>query len=147
MAPTTEVKLAIYDTFAKTAKAPTVGDIAAKLNLPVDEVQTAFDDLHQQRLLVPEPGDATRIRMAPPFSGIGTPFRVTVRGRVYFAPCAWDAYGIATALHQDVVIDTNDGHTGERMTLEVKKGKPVPLPYVIHIAVPAANWWNDIVYT
>jgi len=147
MESVTPIKLAIYDTFAKTAKAPTVAEIAAKLKLPVVDVQSAFDELHQQRLLVPEPGDATRIRMAPPFSGIGTPFRVTVRGKIYFAPCAWDAYGIAAALHKDVVIDTKDGHTGEPMKLEVKKGKPVPLPYVVHIAVPAAKWWEDIIYT
>jgi len=143
----TPIKLAIYDTFAKTAKAPTVAEIAAKLDVPLDEVQAAFDELHKQRLLVPEPGDDTRIRMAPPFSGIGTPFRVTVRGRIYFAPCAWDAFGIAAALHKDAVIHTKDGHSGEPMTLEVKKGKPVSIPCVIHIAVPAAKWWDDIIYT
>jgi hypothetical protein len=143
----TPIKLAIYDAFAKTAQAPTVTEIATKLNVPLEDVQNAFDELHKQRLLVPEPGDQTRIRMAPPFSGIGTPFRVTVHGRIYFAPCAWDAFGIAAALHTDAVIHTKDGHSGESMTLEVKKGKPAPAPYVVHIAVPAAKWWDDIIYT
>lgn len=144
---TLPIKLAIYDTFARTAKAPTVFDIARQLDLPRDEVQAGFDELHKQRLLVPEPGDATRIRMAPPFSGIETSFRVTVDKKVYFAPCAWDSLGIPAALHKDAVVHTSDGHTGEAITLVVRDGAPVPEPCVIHIAVPAAQWWNDIIYT
>ena len=141
------IKLAIYDTFAKTAKAPTVSDIARQLELSHDRVQAAFDELHKQRLLVPEPGDTTRIRMAPPFSGIGTPFRVTVGNRIYFAPCAWDSLGIPAALHMDAVVHASDGHTGEPITLIVKGGAPVLEQCVIHIAVPAAQWWDDIIYT
>lgn len=143
----TSIKLAIYDAFATTAKAPTVSDIAKRLDLPLDQVQAAFDELHKQRLLVPEPGDPARIRMAPPFSGIETPFRVTVGDKVYFAPCAWDALGIPAALHNEAVIHASDGHTGEPMTLLVRDGAPVPEPCVIHIAVPAAHWWDDIIYT
>jgi hypothetical protein len=141
------VKLAIYDTFAGTTKAPTVSDIATQLAAPLDQVQTAFDELHKQRLLVPEPGDKTRIRMAPPFSAVETPFRTTVRGQEYFAPCAWDAFGISAALHDDAVIRTTDAHTGEAMTLFVRDGAPQPETCVIHIAVPAAHWWDDIIYT
>jgi hypothetical protein len=96
---------------------------------------------------VPEPGDPSRIRMAPPFSGIETPFRVKVEGKVYYANCAWDAFGILAALHKDGVIEAADGYTGEAMSLTVKDGKPVPQPCVIHFAVPAARWWEDIVYT
>ena len=147
MSLATPVKLAIYDTFARTAKAPTVSDIAKQLDAPLDQVQAAFDELHKQRLLVPEPGDKTRIRMAPPFSGIETAFRVTVDGKVYFAPCAWDSLGIPAALHQDAVIHASDAHTGELMTIVVRDGAPRPEPCVIHFAVPAAHWWDDIIYT
>jgi hypothetical protein len=110
-------------------------------------VEAAFERLHKKRLLVPEPGDASRIRMAPPFSGIETPFRVRVEGKVYYANCAWDALGIPAALHKDGVIEAADGHTGEAMLLTIKDGKPVPQPCAIHFAVPAARWWEDIVYT
>ena len=143
----TSVKLAVYDTFATRAHAPTVSDIAQKLRATIADVQSAFEELHKKRLLVPEPGDPARIRMAPPFSGVETPFRVTVRDKVYYAPCAWDSLGIPAALHADGVIQTTDGHTGESMTLVVRNGAPVPEPCVIHIAVPAAHWWYDIIYT
>jgi hypothetical protein len=151
LANLTPIKLAVYDAFATTTRAPTVSDIAKQLDVPPDQVQAAFDELHKQRLLVPEPGDKTRIRMAPPFSGIETPFRVTLgKGagkKVYFAPCAWDSLGIPAALHQDAVVHACDGHTAEPMTLLVRDGAPVPTPCVIHIAVPTAHWWDDIIYT
>jgi Alkylmercury lyase len=143
----TSVKLSIYDTFATTGRAPAVFDIARKLDAPIEDVQSAFEELHKKRLLVPEPGDRTRIRMAPPFSGVETPFRVTVGDRVYYAPCAWDSLGIPAALHADGVIETTDGHTGIPIMLMVRNGAPVPEPCVIHIAVPAAHWWDDIIYT
>jgi len=87
----TAVKLSIYETIAQTTQAPSSAEVAKVLNAPPDEVEAAFARLHKKRLLVPEPGDPSRIRMAPPFSGIETPFRVTVQGRAYYANCAVEA--------------------------------------------------------
>jgi len=141
------VKLEIYGRLARTGIAPAVPDVARSLALPIEDVAAAFARLHQRRLLVPEPGDPTSIRMAPPFSGVVTPFQVRSDGVLYHANCIWDALGIPAALHRDAVIDARDGHTGEPMALEVLNGEPVPKPCVIHFAVPAARWWTDIVYT
>jgi hypothetical protein len=143
----TLVKLKIYETIAEMAKAPTARQVAGALDTSVDEVTAAFNRLHQKRLLVPEPGDPTRIRMAPPFSGIETPFPVRARGNLYYANCAWDALGVAAALHEDAIIEATDAHTGEQVTVEVKNGRPVPRECVAHFAVPAARWWEDIIYT
>ena len=143
----TAVKLNIYETIAQTTRPPSSAEVAKVLNAPLDEVEAAFARLHKKRLLVPEPGDPSRIRMAPPFSGIETPFRVKVQGQIYYANCAWDALGIPAALHEDGVIEASDGHTNEQMTLVVKDGKPMPQPCAIHFAVPAARWWENIIYT
>ena len=152
-----KVKLAIYRMIADSAAAPTSAEVARKIDPPSrgygatgideDEVRAAFARLHAQRLLVPEPGDPTRIRMAPPFSGVPTSFPVDANGKRYYANCVWDAYGIAAALHADAVIPASDGHTGEALTLEVRNGRPIPQPYFAHFAVPAAHWWDDIVFT
>jgi len=143
----TAVKLHIYETIARTTRPPTSADAAQALNVTAAEMEAAFDRLHKKRLLVPEPGDPSRIRMAPPFSGIETSFRVNVQGKTYYANCVWDALGIPAALHQDGEVNAADGHTGEPMSLMVKDGKPVPQPCAIHFAVPAARWWQDIVKT
>ena len=143
----TAVKLNIYQTLAGMAQAPSAAEVAQALGIAVEDVEAAFQSLHRKRLLVPEPGDPSRIRMAPPFSGVETSFRVKVRNRTYYANCVWDALGVPAALHSDALVEAADGHNGAPMTLEVRSGKPVPQPCAIHFAVPAAKWWDDIVYT
>lgn len=143
----TEVKLHIYETIVRTTRPPTSTETAKALNVRIEDVEASFDRLHKKRLLVPEPGDPSHIRMAPPFSGVETSFRVRVQNKTYYANCAWDALGIPAALHKDCVIEAADGHTGEAISLTVRDGKPIPQACAIHFAVPAAKWWNDIVYT
>ncbi len=143
----TEVKLKIYEMTAQNAKIPVAAEVASELGVPREHVEDAFEQLYTKRLIVPEPGDRSRIRMAPPFSGIETTFLVEVGTKSYYANCVWDAFGIPAALHKDGIIHAVDGLTGERLQLEIKGGKPTPSDYVAHFAVPAAHWWDDIVYT
>ena len=143
----TAVKMNIYETIARKTQVPTAAEVAESLGTSPEEVAAAFERLHKNRLLVPEPGNLSRIRMAPPFSGVETSFRVKVQDKVYYANCAWDALGIAAALQTDAIIEAADGYSGEPMLLEVRKGQPVPQSCVIHFAVPAAQWWDDIIYT
>jgi len=143
----TSVKLNLYETLARTGQALTAMDVADALAAPLGDVLAAFERLHQKRLLVPEPGDPARIRMAPPFSGVETPHRVRVKDRSYYANCIWDALGIPAALHEDALVETSDMHTGEVIRLRVEGEAPLPEPCAIHFAVPAALWWQDIAYT
>jgi alkylmercury lyase-like protein len=143
----TAVKLHVYDTLARTAHAPTTFEAAAALGATVERVAGAYQSLHRKRLLVPEPGDPSRIRMAPPFSGVPTAFRVRVGALTYHAPCAWDSLGIPAALHREAVVEAVDGSSGEPMRLVVDTTGPRPEPCVIHFAVPAARWWEDIIHT
>jgi hypothetical protein len=143
----TRIKQAVYGMTAEIGQVPDANAVAAAVDAPENNVVTAFAQLHAERLLFPEPGDPSRIRMAPPFSGIPTAFPVEANGKRYYANCVWDAYGIAAALHADAVSHAVDGHTGEPLTLEVKNEKPVLQPWVAHFAVPAAHWWGDIVFT
>src|SRR6266852_2933252 len=106
----TAVKLNIYQTLAETGQAPSTAEVATSLSLGVEEIQAAFQRLHKKRLLFPEPGDPSRIRMAPPFSGVKTDFLVRSRGQVYYANCVWDALGIPAALKADGVAEAADGY-------------------------------------
>ena len=143
----TKVKLALYRIIADTGSVPNSREVAEAVDLNEDAVRAAFARLHSKRLLVPEPGDPSRIRMAPPFSGIPTAFPVDALGKRYYANCVWDAYGIAAALHADAISHASDGYTGEPLMLEVKNGQPILKPFVAHFAVAAAHWWDDIVFT
>ncbi|MDB6147409.1 MAG: hypothetical protein JWO45_1073 [Spartobacteria bacterium] len=142
-----EIKLAIYRLTAETGTIPTSAEVARQTDIAENEVQAAFGRLHAKRLLVSEPGEPSRIRMAPPFSVIPSAFPVDALGRRYYANCVWDGYGVAAALHADAVIPAADAYTGEPLILEVKNGAPILQPYVAHFAVPAAHWWDDIIHT
>jgi hypothetical protein len=143
----TRVKLAIYEITAETGRVPNSSGVSRKIDIDETEVLGAFGRLHAKRLILPEPDDPSRIRMAPPFSGIATAFPVEANGKRYYANCVWDAYGIAAALHCDAVSHASDGHTGEPLTLEVKNSRPILKSYLAHFAVPAAHWWDDLVFT
>jgi len=141
------VKLSIYQSIAKTTQTPTSAGVAKTLGSTIPEVEAAFQQLAQKRLLVLESGDPSRIRMAPPFSGIKTQHVVEIAGKSYFANCAWDAFGIAAALHQDAGIVSTCDDCGQTLNYEIKDGRPLPQAAAVHFAVPAAHWWQDIIYT
>jgi DNA-binding transcriptional MocR family regulator len=143
----TTVKLRIYQTIAETTKAPPSGKVAQMLGVPKAQVDDAYRRLHAKRLLVPEPNDPSRIRMAPPFSGIPTAFRVDIEDKQYYANCIWDGLGVAAALQKDAIVNATDGYTNKMMHLEVKNGAVVPQECAVHFAVPAALWWKDVIYT
>jgi len=143
----TAVKMCVYQTIAETTRAPSASEVARALGVSDSEVVDAFQSLHKVRLLVPEPADVMRIRMAPPFSGVETPFAVQIGLKRYYANCAWDALGIPAALHEDAIVETTDAQTGEPMRIEVRHQRPIPQECAVHFAVPAAKWWEDIVYT
>ena len=143
----TSVKLNIYETLAHTARMPASTDVASAIGSSVAEVEQAFKRLYEKRLLVLEPGSSSHVRMAPPFSGIETQHRVKIEDKVYFANCAWDAFGIAAALKRDADIESTCPDCGEPLTFQIRDGKPLGQESVVHFAVPAAQWWQDIIYT
>jgi alkylmercury lyase-like protein len=146
MATQQEVREYIYRTTVQRGRPPRAAEAAAALGVAAGEVLDAFRELGSRRLLAlaPESGE---IVMAPPFSAVPTPFRVTAGDRSYFASCVWDSYGIAAALHEDVDVDTSCACCGDPMSLAVRNGQPVPAPGIAHFAVPAAHWWDNITYT
>jgi len=143
----TSVKLKIYEMVARTGRMPASVDIALLIGSSIADVEQAFQQLYEKRLLVLEPGTLSRIRMAPPFSGIETQHQVKIEAKLYFANCAWDAFGIAAALKQDADIESTCADCGETLTFQIREERPLPQEGVVHFAVPAAQWWRDIIYT
>ena len=111
----------------------------------VPAVLEAFGRLQAQRVLVLE-ADRTSIRMAPPFSGIETEHVVEIGDRSYFANCAWDTLGIVVAMRSPATVRSRCGQSGEPIVLEIGTAPPVS-DWVFHCLVPAAHWWDDIVFT
>jgi alkylmercury lyase-like protein len=141
-----EVKLAVYSITAKTGQPPPARDLAAALGADLREIRKAYARLAQRRLLVLEK-DGETIRMAPPFSGVPTQHSVRAHGVSYFANCAWDALGIPAALHHEAEVISRCEQTHEPLVLQVDEEGPEPSDFLFHCAVPASQWWKDIVFT
>ena len=140
------VKLAVYEHFAAVGIRPSLADVASRVGIGVPEVRELFGRLRSQRVLVLE-ADGESIRMAPPFSGVPTQHRVTA-GRVsYYANCAWDALGIPAALHQRAIVHSRCEQSLEPLELAVSDRGPAASDWLFHCVVPAAKWWDDIVFT
>jgi hypothetical protein len=138
------VRLAVYRTVVADGVPPTAPELATEIGSETDDVHASLRRLADAHVLVLHPG-TTSIWMAAPFSAIPTPFEVAVGDRRYFANCIWDALGIPACLHVDALIDTACPDCSESMRLEVRDGTlQEPGDGVLHFAIPAARWWEDI---
>src|SRR5207247_1788812 len=72
-----------------------------------------------------------------------------VIGRRYYANCAWDAVAFHAMLHEIIRIEGRCHHCAEPISVELVGGKSRASPRrpVVYLALPAAQWWNDIVIT
>ena len=142
----TAVKLAIYTSTAESGHIPSIEAVAQRVQASTDEVAQAYARLRAIRLLLLE-RDGTTIRMAPPFSGVPTQHRVVVDGIEYFANCAWDALGISAALHRPGMVHSRCERSHEPLNLSVALTGPERSTWLFHCLVPAAKWWDDLVFT
>jgi len=65
----------------------------------------------------------------------------------WFANCIWDALGIPAMLRKDARIAAACGCCNLEMPIQVKGGRLVAAKGIIHIAVPAREWYKDVVFT
>jgi len=135
-----------YGLFVELGRAPTADEVADGCGLTSEEVVAGWQRLHEQHALVLNPTTA-ELRMANPFSAVPTAYRVRAAGRWWYANCAWDAFGICAALHADGRIETSCPDCGEAVNVEVRDKRPGDESLLFHCLVPAAHWWDDIVFT
>jgi hypothetical protein len=110
------------------------------------DVKAGWRQLHEAHALVLNPA-TDEIRMANPFSAIPTAYRVNASGRWWYANCAWDAFGIMSALNVDGRIESSCPDCGDPYSISVVDQKADASDLLFHCLVPAARWWDDIVFT
>jgi Alkylmercury lyase len=135
-----------YARFAELGRAPTVAEMAVAVGRDRAEVIAAWERLHAEHALVLDLA-TLEIRMANPFSAVPTAHRVQAAGRWWYANCGWDAFGICAALHQDGRIETSCPDCGQSLRIAVRDQRPDDESLLFHCLVPAARWWEDIVFT
>jgi len=88
-----------------------------------------------------------QILMANPFSAVPTPVVVELASYSCFANCIWDALGVPAMLKQDARIKTACGDCGLALEVSVVGGQVHDGTSVVHFAVPAHHWWDDVVFS
>jgi hypothetical protein len=141
-----ELRKLTYAMVVELGRVPVLAEVAAATGWDPEDVVAGWRRLHDQHAVVLDPVTA-EIRMANPFSAIPTAYRVHAAGRWWYANCAWDAFGISAALHVDGDIETSCPDRGEPISIAVRDGLPDDDSLLFHCLVPAARWWDDIVFT
>ena len=135
----------IYRHFIREGRAPTVAEMAAALSSPLRKVKAALERLAQTHAFVlQENGELWR---AAPFSAVPTAFPVRSGNRSWYGNCIWDALGIPAMLDQNARIDASCGCCNHELALRIEEGRLLGPKGMIHIAVPARHWYDDIVFT
>jgi hypothetical protein len=117
-----QIRHFVYTHFADTTHPPSVDVTAAHLNISIEEASEYYKELHNRHALFLDL-EVLTVRMANPFSGVPTDFKVHANGKTYYANCAWDMLGIPAALHADAAIEAVCTESNETVKLEVKDGQ------------------------
>ena len=139
------VRLAVYDHFVRAGDAPEAAELAGRLKVAKTDLAASYRRLAEQRALVLDADGA--IAMAIPFSAL--PTDVTVRGPdvTWWANCAFDGLGIPPMLGCDGVVETACPQSGAPIIVAVRDSAPMRAACVLHMAVPLAQWWQNIADT
>lgn len=84
-----------------------------------------------------------RVLMAHPFAGLDTGYQAHIDTRSWFANCAWDALAIVALL------GNGEGRaTGREWDVDwsIESGRVSPNG-IVHLLVPARQFWDDIGFT
>ena len=141
-----KVQMYVFGQSAETARVPQAPQISEALGVEIETIRAALKQLALNRVLILAPND-TSIWAANPFCAVPSGFRVQAGGKTYWGLCIWDALGIAAALQKDSIIDAPCGDCGAAMRLEIAGGEVTRGEGIIHFAVPAHHWWDNIAFT
>ena len=139
------LRLYTYRHVVASGKAPSVAQAAAETGSSEAEVRAGYARLSESHaFMLTESGELWRVA---PFSAVPTAFPVESGGQTYYGNCIWDALGIPAMLGQNATIPASCACCNLEMTLRVKAGSLLPHEGLIHVAVPARRWYEDVVFT
>ncbi len=140
------VRRIVYDSFISRAASISRAEVAAELSFPESQVAASFKRLADAHMLVLQP-ESGQVLMASPFSAVPTAYRVRSVAMEWWTNCVWDALGVIAMIGHDGTVDTSCPDCGEALSLSVRADRLDPAEGLVHFTVPAAHWWDDIVFT
>ena len=133
-----KVRAGIYRLFVDEVRTVDAGALAETFDWGVSEVVESLERLaDEHRIALTEEG---AVMMAHPFSGVPTSYVSRIGRSWWYANCAWDVLAILALLGD------GEAHGPDGLVWHVKDGRVRP-DGVIHLLVPAEDFWDDVVFT
>jgi hypothetical protein len=139
------IRLAVYDGFRRTGRAPADERLAVTAGIEPAEVRGALAALDRSRDVVLRDG---RIAMAHPFTAVPLGFSVMGDGVLWWGGCAWDSFAIPHLIPEQpsVLVATRCPGCGSALAWVVNDERPPAGDEVAHFLTPAARIWEDVVH-
>jgi hypothetical protein len=135
----------VYASLIERAEFPSLDQIAEVFGTDRTSMARFIREAKIGKTLLLDDNDA--LWMAGPFSARPTSFRVRAEDKVWWANCAWDAFGIGAIVNAPVDISATCGDCGEPLELPVDP-MDTDLPNeIVHLLVPARHWYDDVGFT
>lgn len=141
----TRIRAYVFNDLMRTGTVPSFEAIAGDFEREPNEIRESFRRLAEAHVFVLQ--DTGELMAANPFAAIPTPFQIIANGVRYSAMCIWDSLGIPAMLKTDADIHTTCGDCYGEIVVRIADGELQRGEGVVHFAVPAAQWWNNIVYS
>ena len=144
---TEDVRVAVYQAFRTTGRAPSIESLAEGLQTPSDVIVQSLGELAAQRHLVL--GAEGGIVMAHPFSSIPLGFSVMGSHTLWWGGCCWDSFAIPHLITEepDVLVATRCPGCDLAGAWVVTRESPPATDWVAHFLVPVARMWEDVIHT
>lgn len=142
-----DVRLAVYQSFRTTGKAPSNVRLAEELQTSPDVIVESLGELAAQRHLVLD--EQGGIVMAHPFSSIPLGFSVMGANTLWWGGCCWDSFALPHLITEepDVLVATRcPGCDQAGAWVVTRKSGPVT-DWIAHFLVPVARMWDDVIHT
>jgi hypothetical protein len=136
----------IYNFCLERGQPPSIAELSTALGAQAQQTREALAKLAEAHMLVLQK-ESGEILMANPFSAVPTSFLVETPKFSCYGNCIWDSLGIAAMLNQDVRIRTSCADCGQALELKIIQGSVQGQDGIVHFAIPARHWWDDIVFT
>lgn len=145
-APEYGLRTYIYDHFLRSGTAPSVAVTARATFQSEGKVREGFALLAATGAITLD-AQSGEIWRAAPFCAVPTGFEVEWANRRMWGTCAWDALGIPAMLHEQAKIRASCACCNQPMELIAGPNSVSGDGGVIHVAVPAREWYDDLVFT
>ena len=141
-----DLRLAVYGQFC-WGEIPRIADLATELSDTREQVRSGLATLAAGRHVAL--GLDGEITMAHPFTAVPLGFSVMGRDTLWWGGCAWDSFALPQLLPDQgpMLVATTCPGCDQAHAWRVDDREPPAGDQVAHFLVPAAQMWDDVVYT